>query len=162
MRLKYFLLLTIQWKVAPMSDMYEVCNYGLVRNSKTHKILASHLNHCGYWKVKFRSTNKNYRVHRLVMITFDEDMGELMHVGHEDFNRANNARHNLRWQTPKENIQYNFKNDRGYSKLKVDDVKMVKDMLKDDVSTEDISLILGISERAIKDIKEGRTWKEIV
>jgi len=161
MWLKYFLLLTIQWKVSPMSDKYEVCNYGLVRNTKTKRIIKPHLNHCGYWKVKFRCTNKNYRVHRLVMITFDQDTGELMHVNHNDFKRHNNAFYNLCWTTPKENIQYNFKHNRGHSKLKNDDVKMVRDMIDNDVSVDDISLILGLAKSTIQNIKDGRTWKEV-
>lgn len=161
MRLKYFLLLTIQWRVSPMSDMYEVCNYGLVRNKTTQKIIKPHLNHCGYWKVKFRCCNKNFRVHRLVMITFDQDMGELMHVNHKTFDRKFNAFWNLEWTTPKENINYNFKNNRGHSKLKIDDVKMVKDMLDNEVSVADISLILGMSEQSIRSIRDGKTWKEV-
>lgn len=143
-----------------MSEMYEVCNYGLVRNKATQKIIKPHLNHCGYWKVKFRCNNKNYRVHRLVMITFDKDLGKMMHVNHKDFKRDNNAFHNLEWTTPKENINYNYKNDRGASKLKADDVKMVRDMIENEVSVEDISLILGMSKQAIKSIRDGKSWKE--
>lgn len=161
MRLKYFLLLTILWMPFPYSSNYEVCNYGLVRNAKTGQILTAHENHVGYLRVKFRDTNKNFRVHRLVAVTFFGDEGEMMHVNHKDFNKRNNAIYNLEWMTPKGNVKHNFAHGRNPSKLKYEDVKMVKDMIRNEVPVEDISLILDIPVINVRNIRDGKTWKEV-
>lgn len=161
MRLKYFLLLSILWAPYPYSESYEICNYGLVRNSKTKRIIVAHENHVGYLKIKLRDINKTCRVHRLVAITFFGDEGELMHVNHKDFDKTNNAVFNLEWTTPKENIQYNVKYSKQPSKLKPDDVKIVRDMLKNEVPVDDISLILHVSPSTVRSIRDGKTWKEV-
>lgn len=160
MRLKYFLLLSIFWLPFPHCPKYEICNYGLVRNAKSHKIFIGQENHVGYLRVRFN--DKNYRVHRLVAITFFGDEGELMHVNHRDFNKHNNAVFNLEWTTPVANWKYNTANEKwGAAKLKSGDVKTVKDMLVNNVPMSDIALILGLSEGAIRKIRDGVTWKEV-
>ena len=82
----------------------EVSNKGRVRNVITQKIYKNYKNPDGYLTVKLYSTN--YRVHRLVKISFDpiEDPDK-MTIDHLDGNRNNNTLENLEYASSVENTR---------------------------------------------------------
>ena len=113
MRLKEFLFEKVaNWKTIEGWPNYEVSNTGLVRISKTGKILKQ-AEHYGndkthpYMRVMLHSSDKRLhaRVHRLVATAFlgKPEAGKT-EVDHLDGNTRNNTSGNLEWVTPEENL----------------------------------------------------------
>lgn len=113
------------WRTAYNFPDYEVSNFGKVRskdriiehsNGRLHKtigkILVQRLDHNGYLTVSLQKNKRNYKVkvHRLVLSTFSECIGE--QVNHIDEDKTNNKLLNLEWCTAKYNTNYGTRNTR--------------------------------------------------
>lgn len=110
-----------KWKIIPNTEnKYLVSNKGNVmslgrytnnRNGKYFrkgKKLKPQENNKGYLYVYLSISNgerKEY-VHRLVALTFIENVNNKPYVNHIDCNPKNNNVNNLEWCTPKENTRY--------------------------------------------------------
>jgi hypothetical protein len=100
----------IIWKDLVESDKYEVSNTGLVRQKRLRRILKGY-NRNGYRQVTIKSDNTSNKngnlarlIHRLVAQTFIPNYNNKPFVDHIDTNILNNDVTNLRWVTPKENM----------------------------------------------------------
>ena len=91
------------YKVIVNNPKYEVSDLGNVRNIKTNRILKGTPNKSGYLKVKLNQ--KFYLIHRLVAITFLENLENKRLVDHINSNVADNNLINLRWATYSENAR---------------------------------------------------------
>ena len=87
---------------------YQISNLGRIRNNKGH-IMATYINGEGYEELRLINSEgkrRKYRVHRLVLLTFDElkpnNYKELC-VDHIDSNKLNNNLNNLQWLTNEAN-----------------------------------------------------------
>lgn len=98
------------WKPIKDFENYQISNLGKIKN-KNNKILKPQKNIYGYMSINLYKRQKfskllvkNFRVHRLVLTTFNpvENM-EKLQVNHIDHDRTNNALTNLEWTTAKEN-----------------------------------------------------------
>ena len=92
------------------SDKYEISNTGLVRHKRLCRLLKGY-NRNGYRQVSIKSDNTNNQnsnlarlIHRLVAQTFIPNPNNKPFVDHIDTNILNNNVTNLRWVTPKENM----------------------------------------------------------
>ena len=108
------------WKpIKGYEGLYEVSNLGQVRsldrivihkNEKkikyNSKILKGYINNRGYLKVKLSKNKiaKLHSVHRLTIEAFKLNKNNLPYVDHIDTNQLNNRIFNIRWVTPKENM----------------------------------------------------------
>lgn len=93
------------WKdIAGYEGLYQISNYGNIRNSKG-RLLKYYENHKGYYKVGLNKNGKNskFRVHRLVAQMFIPNPHEYPQVNHIDGNKQNNNVTNLEWCTNTEN-----------------------------------------------------------
>lgn len=88
--------------------LYEVSEYGEIRNKKTKQILKNRENGNGYLRVDLRKDGKSYKryVHRLVAETFLENFAGFEHVNHKDEIKTNNHVSNLEWVSARYNMQY--------------------------------------------------------
>ena len=86
-------------------ELYEVSNYGRVRNKKTKKFITQHDNGKGYLFVTLWKNNKGKReyVHRLVAEIFLPKVEGKDLVNHIDGNTHNFNVKNLEWVNAKEN-----------------------------------------------------------
>ena len=92
---------TMEWRKIEIVNGYEVSNTGLIKNTKTDKVLDGKLDKDGYHQVQLRKRsrgiNKYLRVHRLIAEAFLENPFDLPQVDHIDRDVSNNHVSNLRW-----------------------------------------------------------------
>ena len=101
-----------EWRpVVGYEGIYEVGNLGHVRNIKTAGILKPILNKYGYcvvnlYKDKCEGKSRRitqYRLHKLVALSFLGQPEAGLQLDHIDGDKTNNKVSNLRWVTSKEN-----------------------------------------------------------
>ena len=167
------------WKEISFADFkYEVSNYGRVRsycqNPENGKILNP--SQIGGFKVvslKIGGKSKHHLVHKLVAgaFLFKESVDQTV-VIHLDWNKANNYYTNLQWATKLESYKRMHKRlqeerkKKGkvvtYSKLKFEEVALIKSMLGRGVKQKLIAKMFCVSEMQITRIKRGENWAEIL
>lgn len=162
------------WKdVVDYEDLYEVGNYGRVKNKKRDKLLSPYIDRAGYIKVGLYKDGKkkNQYVHRLVAMAFIDNPEEKSDVNHIDGDKTNNHVENLEWNTRGENIRHAFENkfinipkgeDSGNAKLTEDQVIAIKEINESGISQSQIARVLGVSQPTISYIINGQNWKHVV
>ena len=99
------------WKdIKGYEGLYQVSNYGKVKNVNTNKILKQFLTDKVYCKVSLSNcgNKKHLRVHRLVADAFIPNPDNLKQVNHIDENKQNNNADNLEWCDGFYNMAYSF------------------------------------------------------
>lgn len=93
------------WKKANVNHMlfkeYYVSNLGRFKNSNGIIMENYKINKNGYIRVNI--CNKTYLLHRLVALTFIDNLEDKPQINHIDGNKLNNNINNLEWVTNKEN-----------------------------------------------------------
>ena len=158
-------------------DHYEISNYGRVKSfygSGDGKILK-----CGNVRgfqtlgIKVNGEKKQYCVHKLTAMFFiKKDSSDQTVVIHKDWNKSNNNHNNLKWVTSEESykrMHKRFHEDRklaGHtvtnSKLKEEDIILLKTMLKKGVKQNVIAKLFAISEMQVTRIKRNENWAHII
>ena len=113
------------WRsVKDYEGLYEVSNYGRVRNCRTGRVLRPGKNRYDYLYVILCKDGvmKHWSVHRLVGMTFPDLVGwtedaigkpfEELQINHKDQNKQNNRVENLEWCTQEYNLNYGTRNER--------------------------------------------------
>ena len=132
----------IIWKDIPgYENYYQVSTNGLVRsvdryvknktggNSfKIGRPMKMFMTEFGYFRVRLCKYGiiKNYHVHKLVAITFIENINNKPIINHIDCNKKNNNVENLEWCTVKENNEHALKNNLILSGINCPNVKVDK------------------------------------
>lgn len=167
------------WKLVPLADKkYEVSSYGRVKSycydKVNGKILKPGLTK-GFHTVTFKTDGKKktFLVHKLVAIVFvQKENSDQSIVIHLDWNKRNNHYKNLQWVTkvaayarimPRLQEINKIKN-KGIirnSKLKAEDVRVLKGMLEKGVKQNVIAKLFSISEMQVTRIKRGENWAKI-
>lgn len=88
--------------------LYACTTHGDIWSYRSDKFLSPSKNKRGYLHVTFTKDGKryDYRVNRLVAMTFLDNPNNLPQVNHIDGNKLNNYLSNLEWCTPEYNIQH--------------------------------------------------------
>jgi len=98
-----------------VKNIYEISNYGKVRNKLTGRFLSPFTDKDGYLRCTLKGYKKQrkFYIHRLVgyyflplKVFFNE---KYIHINHKDTNKTNNFYKNLEWSTPKENIDHSWR-----------------------------------------------------
>lgn len=100
------------WKdIKGYENLYQISSMGRVKSlsnslTKKEKIRKLRTTSKGYELVKLNKNGsvKTYQVHRLVAEAFIPNSENKPHVDHINTNRSDNRVENLRWSTPKENV----------------------------------------------------------
>ncbi len=102
------------WKVLSCFPMYEINEFGVVRNYETHYVITQRMNRSGYLFVMlFDGTKYNTcLVHRLVAETFIPNPEGLPIVNHIDECCVHNSADNLEWVSYKGNSNHGTRNER--------------------------------------------------
>lgn len=92
--------------------LYEVSNYGKIRNKKRNKILKAQRQNGKYVRLILQTGRPEYpegmfSVHRIVAYAFvkNPDPATKTRVHHKDGDKGNNYCDNLEWVTPEENVR---------------------------------------------------------
>lgn len=99
------------WKpIRGFEKVYEVSNFGKIRNSREH-VLQPYTNNSGYVMVDLylNTVRTKKLVHRLVMEAFTPNPDDLPEVNHKDEDKTNNVLTNLEWCTRSHNKQHSMK-----------------------------------------------------
>ena len=147
-----------QWLQSRDMPEYEVSNLGRIRNSKTKRVLKTHVNERGYETVTITNNNKhhNIKVHRMVANTFYEGDHNNLDVNHIDGNKLNNHIDNLEYCTRSENIRHAFTNGFKNSDHKKQRVKIIETGEIFDSLTE-CARYLGCDKSAVSGCINGRS-----
>jgi hypothetical protein len=167
------------WKLVPLADKkYEVSSYGRVKSycydKVNGKILKPGLTK-GFHTVTFKTDGKKktFLVHKLVAIVFvskeNKDQSIVIHL---DWVKRNNHYTNLQWVTKEAAYarimprlqEINKIKNKGIirnSKLKAEDVRVLKGMLEKGVKQNVIAKLFSISEMQVTRIKRGENWAKI-
>lgn len=97
------------WKtIEETNGEYQVSDTGLVRTTKTGRILRPAVSRHGYEIVCLfkMDRERRYRVHRLVAMAFIPNPDNLPQVNHIDGNKRNNHVENLEWVTNEQNMHH--------------------------------------------------------
>jgi hypothetical protein len=171
-----------KWQPTQYPD-YLVSNLGRVKSLKYTKgkhfrLLSQNPDKNGYMCVTLFPDKKyiKAKVHRLVAEAFCKGKSEEKKWAlHKDGNNQNNRASNLYWGSPRDNfrdmlLHGNAKNlwttEKNVSrKLKIQSVKRIKRILKEDESwgiQSRLAREYNVAPKTINDIKRGRNWKNIV
>jgi NUMOD4 motif/HNH endonuclease len=167
------------WKQISFTDFkYEVSNYGRVRSycqdSDNGKILnPSQIGGFRVVSLKYKNKSKHFLVHKLVAQAFSpKASNDQTVVIHLDWNKGNNHYSNLQWYTKADSYKRMHKRlqeerkKKGkvvtYSKLKLEEVALIKSMLNRGVKQKLIAKMFCISEMQITRIKRGENWNEVL
>ena len=118
-----------EWK--NINKEYEISNLGRIRRTKNNgtKYLKPEVLKKGYLRVSIweNGTRKRILVHRLVAQMFipnkDKTKTQIDHINN---NTSDNRVENLRWVTPKENVQHSIEQGRFVTEIKIKAFKNVK------------------------------------
>ena len=94
--------------------MYEINEFGVVRNFETKYVTTQRMNRSGYLFVQLIDKGKNHvcLVHRLVAETFLPNPNNLPIVNHIDECAVHNSVDNLEWVSYKDNSNHGTRNER--------------------------------------------------
>lgn len=164
------------------TNMYEVSNYGRIRNIKTNKLLNPWLGINGYRYVSLMCKDNNILkigVHILVATYFVHVPDRLQKINkpivpnHNDFNRENNFYKNLSWMTYAENNLYNVMNGHcktcdsaPNAKVSNDTVHKICKYMEDGFTNTEILKKLNLkstiyNKSLLTRIRTGKQWKDI-
>ena len=155
-----------EWQKIPDRD-YEVSNYGDVRKFTTKRLLSSG-NSYNYPRVKicYKAKYKARLVSSLVIEAFVGPRPKGMFCCHNDGNPNNNLITNLRYDTPKGNMAdtlihgtHLWGANNGMAKLSENDIPIIRELLKTDMTNDEIGEVFNVSHSTIWKIKDDRTWK---
>lgn len=162
-------------KIRSIDRLCYVENHGKTRCSVTQKrkgriIIPYRSKRTGYYMVVLskNGVHKTKNIHRLMAVAHIPNPENKPQVNHKDGNKVNNKIENLEWVTHKENIIHAFENKlvKGsvgegshLSKLKKEDVLIIRDMLSKGVSMGVIARKYLVSRSSIFSIKHNESWK---
>lgn len=119
----------------------------------------------GYLKVVLwkKGKIKNKRIHRLVAEHYLLDFKPELQVNHIDGNKHNNHYTNLEMVTAKQNIRHAAQNGKhNYKKkplLTKEEVAKIWEYFKEGVSSREIAILLGRSQRCIQHVRSRKIRK---
>lgn len=145
-------------------DDYTITKDGRVINNKWGREVKPDKNGKGYLRVHI--VGKKRFIHRMVAEKYIPNPENKPQVNHIDGNKTNNNVENLEWVSNYENRKHaiahglnNHGEKCGTAKLTLEEAKFIK--YHPDIPAKKLAEKYNVCPRAIRNIRNGRTWKEI-
>ena len=165
----------IIWKdVKGYEGIYEISNYGIIKNIKTNKIKKQSIDNVGYYVVSLCKNNisKLKRVHCIIAEAFIPNPNNYPCVNHKDENKLNNDIENLEWCTKGYNNRYGSRVKRitEKKKKKIFQIDSNGIVVKEWDSVKEAANTLGINgtqisryaRGVIKGTYKGYKWEYVI
>ncbi len=155
-----------EWRFLTVDPRYEVSSYGRIRRGD--RIRKTNPTKHGYpaFVVSTSDGARLYYVHHLVAEAFLGSRPKGLQVAHNDGNKSNNHRWNLRYATPKENAAdrkrhgtWNDGSQNGQAKLTDEQVEAIREQFKTK-SPSELAAEFGVSRSTIDRITKGQAWEQ--
>lgn len=144
--------------VVGFEDLYKVSDLGNVLGVKRNKLLKQKMNVHGYMVLELTKCNKPYyvNVHRLVAMAFIPNFENLPQVNHINGIKTDNRVKNLEWSTSKQNVAHAIATGLRSTKLSSKDVKDIRLLKSQGVSSVTLGKMFGISRQSIIQVVNGK------
>ena len=172
------------WKDVPgYEGRYQASTHGRIKALKRVRangrlreehILSQQTWPQGYKKVTLSNDinpHKTFFVHRIIAITFLDNVNNLPQINHKDENPSNNFVENLEWCTHKYNVNYgnrtkktqgeNNKNHK-LTEAEVIEIKKIYQKNSREFGQPSLAKVYGVSRGTIQNIVDGRKWKHLL
>lgn len=162
-------------EIRDIKPIYEISEYGDVKNKKSGRILKQRVNDDGYYEIGLMTYSGNVRWMRINILVAHhfiavEDL-DRNQVNHINGIKSNNHYTNLEYNTPKENIHHAISHglikvsgeDNGQARLKNSDVIKICEYLSNNMNYTDILNELGLentrtNRKLLIRIKTRQSW----
>lgn len=101
------------WKDIPgYEGLYKISSFGYIMSIRRKKLIKNYKRKDGYIQVRLTKSKKvkNFLLHRLVAVTFIENINNYEFINHKDGNKENNCINNLEWCDRSYNILHAYDN----------------------------------------------------
>lgn len=149
-------------------SIYEISNYGTLRNAKTQQYLHLTINLFGYYFVTIvdNITKKNYsmKIHRIVAYVFKDKPKDKNYVNHINENKLDNRITNLEWVTNRENAIHSLGKKINMINIKTNEIIKIFDSISDAAKYIKCPNHCGISERLNSETRKiyyGYKWEYV-
>lgn len=162
-----------QFKTITGFERYQVGEFGTIKSRCFHKerLMRLQLDGDGYLRVRLFRNNrgKTLKVHRLVALHWVENPNPEIYdeVNHDDGDKLNNAKSNLKWTDRAGNNKHAFDTglrlgmsgiDNPNCKLTLEQIKIIKQLKKEKTQIE-IASMFGVSRNMVNLIQNNHYWK---
>ena len=145
-------------------EHYLISTKGRVVNSKTNRLLKTRIDSYGYELAELflNGKSKNFRVHRLIALTFIDGHEEGLVVNHLNGIKDDNHYFNLEWVTQKENVQHAWETGLydGYVERVEQGIEEIGKLYTQGYSTETIANKTGLSMSYIQKLIKRNNFEE--
>lgn len=149
------------------------CGHPGATQKVKERILVKTIDRNGYVRVNLSKNGaaKLFHLHRIVALTFLDNLEGKREVNHIDGDKNNNNTSNLEWVTRSENMRHAFRNNllnprvgenNNKSKLTAEKVKEIRKLRSNGSTLQKIADQYGVSAANISEIVNFKTWKGVM
>jgi hypothetical protein len=147
-------------KQIPGYENYKITEYGVIYSDYTNSVKRTSLHRQGYFLIGLYKNKKETKllVHRLVALTYLDNLNEYKYVNHKDGNKKNNHISNLEWVTSSENQKHAYKNGLKIASRKTINNKIVLNIESGIYynSVKEASLVYGLNKSHLAQMLRGQ------